>query len=60
MTKAVVPGNVQIDLAKIEKVGTETLDDFLESILKIQCLNVWDQMKKISLKMEDIIKGSEA
>ena len=50
VTKAVVPENVQNDLAKIEKVGSETLEEFLESRLKTQRINVWDPMKKVSLK----------
>ena len=31
VTKAVVPENVQNDLAKVEKVGSKTLKEFLES-----------------------------
>ena len=50
MTKAVVPENVQNDLAKIEKEGSETLEEFLESRLKTQRINVCDPMEKVSLK----------
>ena len=60
VTKAVVHGNVQIDLAKIEKVGTETLNDFLESKLKTRCINVWDQMKRSHFKWKTSLKDRAA
>ena len=49
VTKAVVPENVQNDLANIEKIGSQKLDEFLESRLKTQRRNVWDPMTKVSL-----------
>ena len=48
--KAVVSVDVKKDIETVEKVGSDKLNEFIESRLEIKAVNFWDPMKMLLLK----------